>query len=64
MTPTVNMYRLWTWYSNDFIAVDSRTESSTNRLDYVIVASTLCEMIRSLSLATVNSNSFSYIMPT
>ncbi|KAL2846312.1 hypothetical protein BJX68DRAFT_256522 [Aspergillus pseudodeflectus] len=43
---------------NDFMAVGCKTESSTNRLDYVIVASTLRELIQRLGLATDNSNSF------
>jgi hypothetical protein len=47
-----------------FMTVDARTESSTNRLDYVIVASTLREMIQSFGLATANSKSCPYIMPT
>jgi hypothetical protein len=43
---------------NDFMTVGCKTESSTNRLDYIIVASTLREIIQSLGLATDNSSSF------
>jgi hypothetical protein len=43
---------------NDFMTVGCKTESSTNRLDYIIVASALREIIQSHSLASDDRNSF------
>ncbi|KAL2846714.1 hypothetical protein BJY01DRAFT_234513 [Aspergillus pseudoustus] len=48
---------------NNFITIGCKTKSLTNRLDYIIMASALREIIESLGLTTDNSNLFPLYYP-
>ncbi|KAJ5227976.1 hypothetical protein N7489_008684 [Penicillium chrysogenum] len=48
---------------NDFVAVGSKTDSSDNRLDYIIAGDALRDIVRNLELPTVNSETFPLCHP-
>jgi serine/threonine protein kinase len=48
---------------NDFVAVRGKTDSSDNRLDYIIVGDALRDIVRKLELLTVNSETFPLCHP-
>ncbi|KAJ5491957.1 Aminoglycoside phosphotransferase [Penicillium expansum] len=48
---------------NDFVAVGGKTDSSDNRLDYIIAGDALRDIVRKLELPTVNSETFPLCHP-
>ncbi|KAJ5109932.1 Aminoglycoside phosphotransferase [Penicillium argentinense] len=48
---------------NDFVAVGGKTDSSDNRLDYIIAGHALHDIVRQLELPTVNSETFPLYHP-
>jgi hypothetical protein len=48
---------------NDFVTVGGKTDSSDNRLDYIIAGDALRDIIRKLELLTINSETFPLCHP-
>ncbi|OQD61288.1 hypothetical protein PENPOL_c017G05430 [Penicillium polonicum] len=48
---------------NDFVAVGGKTDSSDNRLDYIIAGDALRDIVRQLELPTLNSETFPLCHP-